>query len=155
MEPAAIDLSNPETNQEFTGARGNTTIYEMQGLIPLLNAAATDADVELKTHKHRKAEYASAREAVTYFYKYLGRLVYNGLEILDPGLVAEYKKWNACMYPDPSENPEHFYTGVALSERIQYDLWLKGIKDTNRGASLPFPCEVYLPEDSSYDTDRK
>jgi hypothetical protein len=103
--------------------------------------------VALRGTFQRKIDVDTARISVWEFYTYLGSLVHNAIEILDPRLVKEYEVWWNRSFPDPVVNSTHFQNGLILSKRIQKDLWLKGIKDTNRSQSLPFPCEVYIGEE--------
>lgn len=133
-------------NQDYATAAGNTTMYEMQGLIPLLNSSAAQAEVALRGTFHRKMDVETARVSVWEFYTYLGSLVHNAIEVLDSGLVKKYDHWWNRKFPDPVVDSSHFHAGLTLSKAIQRDLWLKGIKDTNRSQSLPFPCEVYRQE---------
>lgn len=136
-------MADEKDNQDYEPSTGNTTMYEMQGLIPLLNSAASQAEVQLRGTHIRKMDIESARVAVWDFYTYLGALVHNAYEILEPRLIEQYDNWWNRKYPDPLYDSSHFNTGLRLSKAIQKDLWLKGIKDTNRSQSLPFPCEVY------------
>lgn len=135
---------NTDNNQDYSQATGNTTMYELQGLIPLLNASASRAKTSLYGTLIRKPDVEYARQSVWDFYTYLGAIVMNAIEILDPEIVKQFDSWyDNNFYPDPVRDITHFKRGLLLSKKIQHDLWMKGIKDTNRSQSLPFPCEVY------------
>jgi len=133
---------NPSPFQE----QGNTTIQEIRGLIPLLNEAATDAEVFMATvpSKNTPELYKTQASLMGQFYRYMGRLIKNASEIIrDDSLYDELVLWWASKNITDQRS---FEKGLELSEKLQQYLYDIGIKDTNKSAPLPFPFECYLSD---------